>query len=262
MIFRRILIVSVKKLSNMKPFFSIIIATYNSEAFLERTLDSIISQEFENYEIIIVDGLSNDNTMLIVEKYKNHIKAMISEKDYGIYDAWNKGIGLSKGEWIMFVGSDDLLCSNALKNYWEFVSGSPLIFDYVSARVQLIDVSQNILRTIGRPWSWKIFKKFMCVAHVGSIHNRSLYETVGFYDISYKVTGDYELLLRAGNQLKTGFFKIVTAQMQVGGVSLGPKVFQETFRAKVETGNRNVLLAQIELFKAKFIFKTRILLGK
>lgn len=246
----------------MRLFFSIIIATYNSEAFLERTLKSIIDQNFENFELIIIDGLSNDKTMSIVDKYIEHISIVVSEKDNGIYDAWNKGVNLSQGEWIMFVGSDDLLSTNALKNYWEYINNSTLSLDYVSSRVELIDKNQRVIRTIGKPWNWDQFKKYMCVAHVGSIHHHSIYKKHGMYNISYKITGDYELLLRPKETLNAGFFDVVTAQMQLGGVSLSSKVFKETFRAKVETAKRNTISSKIEMWKAIIIFNIRSVLNK
>lgn len=247
----------------MIPFFSIVIATYNSEFFLERTLKSIINQDFENYELIIIDGLSNDNTMSIVGKYKKYISTIVSEKDHGIYDAWNKGVNLSKGEWIMFVGSDDLLYLDALKNYHDFVKSNPKDYNYVSSKVQLIDEKENILRVIGRPWNWQIFKKYMCVAHVASIHHHSLYEMYGLYNTNYKITGDYEFLLRVGKKLKGGFFDKITAKMQIGGVSnMNNKVFIETYKAKIDNNSRSVLLAKCDDLIARIIYYARNLLAK
>lgn len=246
----------------MNPFFSIIIATYNSERTLQRTLDSIISSDFKDYEIIIVDGLSSDATLDIIRKNNSYIANVISERDSGIYDAWNKGVQVSNGDWIMFVGSDDLLYSDALKNYYEFVQSSKIEYEYISSRVELININQKVLRVIGKPWNWQIFKKYMCVAHVGSIHHHSLYKKYGLYDMSYKITGDYEFLLRAKDTLIAGFFDIVTAQMQIGGVSLSSKVFKETFRAKIQTAKRNVIFSKIEMWKAIIIFNVRSVLNK
>jgi len=263
-VFRQILIVSVKKLYSMKPFFSIIIATYNSELTLQRTLDSIITSDFKDYEIIIVDGLSTDSTLEIIRKNNIFIATVISEYDTGIYDAWNKGVLISKGEWIMFVGSDDLLTENSLQNYYEFVNASKNKLDYVSSRVQLIDEKQNVLRTIGRPWEWKKFRKYMCVAHVGSIHHNGLYKKYGLYDTDYKIIGDYEFLLRAGANLKTGYIEKITAQMQIGGISnINKNVFFETLKAKITTNSRGILLAKYDELIAKIIFYTRnVLLNK
>ncbi len=245
----------------MKPLFSIIIATYNSEKYLHRTLDSIISQDFIDYEILIVDGKSKDKTIDIVTGYGNAISVCISEPDDGIYDAWNKGIRNAKGEWIMFLGSDDLLLQGSLSNYAQFVNEQTHSnLQYVSAKVELITEEGEILRTIGKPWKWSLFKKYMCVAHVSSIHNFKLYEQYGAYNTNYKITGDYELLLRAKEQLKTGFIDTTLAQMQVGGVSVNTRSFIETFNAKISSGSRNKLLAKLEMLEARVKYFIRHLL--
>jgi len=94
--------------------FSIIIPTYNSGATLSVALDSIVNQTFKNWEVLIMDGLSTDYTIEIAEKYQkqNTSIKICSEKDNGIYDAMNKGIVLAQGEWLYFMGSDDILYEN------------------------------------------------------------------------------------------------------------------------------------------------------
>ena len=246
----------------MKRLFSIIIATYNSENYLRRTLESIISQDFTDYEILIVDGGSKDGTLAIVARYGDTISVCISEPDNGIYDAWNKGIKRARGQWIMFVGSDDLLLPGALSTYAQFLSQQQHTnLEYVSANVELITEEGKILRTIGKPWKWSAFKRFMCVAHESSIHNLTLYEQYCVYNTDYKITGDYELLLRAKGQLKAGYINATLAQMQVGGMSVNAKSFIETFNAKVSSGSRNRLLAKLEMMEAKMKYLVRALIS-
>jgi glycosyltransferase involved in cell wall biosynthesis len=235
------------------PYFSIIIATYNSEDLIERSISSIINQTFKDFEIIIVDGKSKDKTLNLVHKYSNVIKKIISEPDQGIYDAWNKGVNIAEGEWILFIGSDDILANSALNDYFNFISNSNFKLDYVSSKVELIDFKANIKRIIGKPWSWKIFKKYMCVAHVGSIHSKYLFDNLGYFNTDYKITGDYEFLLRAKKNLNSGFLDKVTAQMQIGGVSVNNRSFFETYKAKTNTGGRNKIISFFELIIAYMI---------
>src|ERR1700744_4382606 len=98
------------------PFFTIIIPTFNSEKTLQNALSSILSQNFTEFEILIVDGVSNDNTIKIVKENIEKDKRIrfISEKDNGIFDAMNKGIELSLGEWLYFLGSDDRLHNSSI----------------------------------------------------------------------------------------------------------------------------------------------------
>ncbi|MES2445765.1 MAG: glycosyltransferase family 2 protein [Bacteroidota bacterium] len=245
----------------MKPVFSIIIATYNSDKYLARTLESVINQNFLDYELIIIDGGSKDGTLAIIEHYKSKIALVISEKDDGIYDAWNKGVKFSKGTWLMFIGSDDVLHQGALDAYAIFIQESGGNFNYISSRVNLVKNNGKIIREIGKPWRWENFKKYMCVAHVGSLHHKTLYEDFGLYNIDYKITGDYELLLRARNKLRAGFLNVITVSMQIGGVSVGRNSFSETYNAKVTTGRRNKLIAQMEMMEAKIKYRIRSFLS-
>ncbi|MDO5380907.1 MAG: glycosyltransferase family 2 protein [Acidaminococcaceae bacterium] len=86
---------------------SIVIATFNSDRTLKQTLDSIRYQTYKNIELIVVDGLSSDNTLDIIKEYTDIVSKYISEKDNGIYEAFNKGINLATGDYIGFIGSDD-----------------------------------------------------------------------------------------------------------------------------------------------------------
>ena len=105
----------IKKIKNKTSKVSIITPTFNSEKFLEETLKSIQSQTYKNYELIIIDGKSTDKTLKIINKYKNIINYCISEKDKGIYDAFNKGMSVASGKYILVVNSDDKLMKNALQ---------------------------------------------------------------------------------------------------------------------------------------------------
>ena len=100
----------------MNPKISIITVCYNSEKTIERTISSVITQSYRNYEYIIIDGLSSDKTIYIVKKYSedNNI-FFISEKDNGIYNAMNKGISFATGDIICLLNSDDWLEKDALK---------------------------------------------------------------------------------------------------------------------------------------------------
>lgn len=88
---------------------SVITITYNSEETLEDTIKSVISQEYDNLEYLIIDGGSKDHTLDIVQKYRDKIAVVVSEPDNGISDAFNKGIKLASGEIIGIINSDDLL---------------------------------------------------------------------------------------------------------------------------------------------------------
>ena len=93
---------------NPKPLISIITVCFNSEKTITNTIESVINQKYKNIEFIIIDGKSTDETFSIIQKYKANITKIISEKDNGIYDAFNKGLELATGDLIGFVNSDDI----------------------------------------------------------------------------------------------------------------------------------------------------------
>ena len=99
---------------NKNIIVSFVIPTFNSEKYIEECILSILNQSIDNFEIIIVDGISTDDTLKILEKYRKFISILISEKDNGIYDAINKGIKLCKGSLIKILNSDDALTHNSL----------------------------------------------------------------------------------------------------------------------------------------------------
>jgi glycosyltransferase involved in cell wall biosynthesis len=236
---------------------SIIIATYNSSKTLSQCLESIIVQKTSAIEIIVVDGKSNDETLKIVKGFGASIDHVISGKDEGIYDAWNKGIMASSGEWIMYLGSDDVLCNGILDKMLSFI-GSNTDVEYISGKVMLVDEGLNKIRIIGKPYNWSSFKTYMNVAHVASLHNKILYEKFGYYDLNFKICGDYEFLLRVNSNLKTQYLNEVFAKMRVGGVSSGSfDSLIEARAAKLKNNIKSIALIYLDYFYAVIKLKIK-----
>ncbi|MDR2407020.1 MAG: glycosyltransferase [Bacteroidales bacterium] len=241
---------------------SIVIATYNVAKTIADCLESIKAQKTGKIELIIVDAGSTDGTLRIIETYNDVVDIVISERDDGIYDAWNKGIRLSSGQWIMFLGADDELMPEALSTYVSFVEKVRKIdkkIDYISSKVQYVDLQGKPLKIFGEPFLWEKFIRNMNVAHVGSLHNRDLFKEIGLYNyVDYKICGDYELLMRKRNTLKTQFIPVVTAKMRTGGVSFSIRALKEGRRAKINA-DRNIFLCNIEFFiQWLFLIKNKL----
>ncbi|MEY0719392.1 glycosyltransferase family 2 protein [Providencia alcalifaciens] len=226
---------------------SIIIATYNAEEHLESCLLSIVNSTVDigKIEVIIIDGGSTDNTINIIKKNSSLISYYCSEKDNGIYDAWNKGIQQATTDWIMFLGADDQLKPLAIDNYLKLIENSN--FDYISAKINLLDSNNKTIRVIGKKYDWKVFKHYMNVAHVASLHRKKIFEKFGLYDTEYKICGDYELLLRVKNNLKCYFLDQVVANMRIGGVShLSYPSLLETKKAKIKNKSVSPIIAELD----------------
>lgn len=235
-------------LQRKMPRITVITAVYNGERFLEQAIRSVLDQSFKDFEYIVIDGGSTDGTLDIIKRYEDRIERWISEPDSGIYDAWNKGVALARGEWIAFLGSDDAYYVNALKEYVGFIDGhTEENLDFISSCVDLVDTDMKKIEVLCEPWIWRKFRKRMKIAHVGSMHNRSLYERYGLYDTTYHITGDYEFLLRLGKGLKAGYLNASTAMMRTNGVSHDIlATFREAKRAKCTTSKRNNVLCTID----------------
>nr|WP_249178713.1 glycosyltransferase family 2 protein [Burkholderia vietnamiensis] len=241
------------------PLVSVIIATFNCVQTVRRAIESVSRQTYKNTELIIVDGNSTDGTLKELEDSSADIDKFVSEKDNGIYDAWNKGIRLASGEWLCFIGADDVLLDSAISDYIQFIDANPS-FHYVSSKALLVD-KRGRRREIGQAWKWRTFKRYMNVAHVGSLHHRDLFSRYGFFDEQFKICGDYELLLRPRERLAAGYFEKITAIMAAGGISqANSRIFNETYLAKVSAGGRDRLIAGWEKCwaQAKWCIKTSL----
>ena len=170
------------------PLFSIIIPTFNAGKTLSFCLDSVLIQSFQDFEILIIDAVSSDNTMSIVEEYAaaNTAITWISEKDKGIYDAMNKSISLAKGEWLYFLGSDDKLYdAEVLKKIMNSLNENH------SLDVLYGNVSSNRLGIYdGEFNAGKIRLKNIC--HQAIFLRKTVFEKVGLYNIKYRANADWD----------------------------------------------------------------------
>jgi glycosyltransferase involved in cell wall biosynthesis len=249
---------------------SIIIATYNASTTIKKCLESIASQKTDECELLIIDGSSTDDTANIVKSYAKVVDYFISEPDSGIYDAWNKGIKMSHGEWIMFIGADDILLPNAINDYLNILKYNIKNhdIDYICSKNEYVDKNGQLLKILGSEPSWNKMRMMMVAAHVASLHNRkSLFNEIGLYDSNLKICADYELLLRKGNRLRYLFIPNRIARMTVGGMSFSTKALIEEYNVRAMhrsvTSFGNVFLFLIRWFALNFfIFRNKVRLFK
>ena len=243
----------------MEKQISIIIATYNAAGTLKNCLDSIIPQLTEECELLIIDGGSTDRTNAIIQAYHDNIAYAISEPDKGIYDAWNKGVKAAKGDWIAFIGADDMLLPDAINEYLKVLRNTPNIdsYDYICAHNEYVDMNGNLLKILGDKPEWATMRRKMVVAHVGSLHSKkNLFETIGFYDYEhFHICADYELLMRKKDKLKCIMLNCHIAQMKVGGISFSSKAVIETYRIRRTYHSLPFLLNELQFLRDWIAFK-------
>lgn len=172
---------------------SIIIATYNSGKTLRQALNSIRQLNFEEWQCLVIDGLSKDDTIQIIDSYKSADPRFdyISESDKGIYDALNKGINLAKGEWIFVLGSDDELTPDGIS--YLLAAGND--YDVVYGNVYLKSLDGKISHYIAKNHSH--LKYVMSFSHQSVIMRRSVIKELDGFNLDYKIRADFDLMQRA-----------------------------------------------------------------
>lgn len=202
---------------------SIITATYNSEKTLKDTLDSVLKQTYKDYEHIIVDGMSKDNTMQIVkeyeEKYDGKLK-YISEKDTGLYDAMNKGIKMATGDIIGILNSDDMYANEkVLEDIANKFKESKC--DGTYANLKFMDEE-----TMSKPQRiWKSpkgkIKNGWHPAHPTLYLKKEVYDKIGLFNLKYRIAADYDFMLRVmlDKNIKLEYIDKYIVYMRVGGTS-------------------------------------------
>lgn len=202
----------------MIPKISIITPTLNVEKNIKRCLMSVINQRYSNIEHYIIDGLSTDETVDIVKKYAkkfSHIK-LISEKDDGIYDAMNKGITNASGEWIFFLGSDDIFFDDDVLCRIFMQNDDYKKFDFLYGNVAWSDTG-NIYD--GKFTSLKLIQKNIC--HQAVFVRKSIYEEYANFDVRYKVCADWDFNMKvfATDNVRKKYIDMTVAQYGINGFS-------------------------------------------
>lgn len=201
-----------------KPFFSIIIPAYNSEKTIDVAIGSILKQQYNAYEVLVIDGLSKDKTLEKVRSYNDARLKIHSEKDNGIYDAMNKGVALASGTWLMFLGSDDeLYDSNVLGDVYTAINKNDrVIYGNVMLKGntgwgndgQLYDGEFTIQ---------KLLK--VNIAHQAIFYHKEVFIKCGVYNLNYKVCADFDMNLKAASKYKLKYIDRTIANFFAGGAS-------------------------------------------
>jgi glycosyltransferase involved in cell wall biosynthesis len=219
--------VSKSMITSPSQKISLIIAVFNGAKTLQQCLDSVVSQSYSNVELIIIDGGSTDGTVDLIKENQESISYWISEPDLGIYNAWNKGLEKATGDWICFLGADDYFWNDrVLAQMANSLKVLPNDVRVAYGQIMLINQDGLDLYAVGDPWEEvrNRFKQVMCIPHPGLMHHRSLFRVHGRFDESFRIAGDYELLLRELKSADAVFVPdLILTGMRQGGISSNPK---------------------------------------
>lgn len=213
---------------------TVITSVYNGEDTIQKTIESVLAQEVKPYEYLIVDGRSSDHTVNIVESYRGAfenagiIYRIVSEQDAGIYDAFNKGVRLAKGEYIAFLNADDWYTPAALKTVQETYTATP--FDFAYGTIQYMGAKGAILKKKSRLDTFVSSRNWN---HPSSFVKRELYLSTPF-DLQLKTYADFDWFLKMRKlPIKIAIFPedVVIAHFRAGGVSINAKFSKMMERA-------------------------------
>lgn len=223
---------------------SIITVCYNAEKTIEDTIRSVLKQTYKNYEHIVVDGLSTDSTLSILEKY-NHLK-VVSEKDCGLYDAMNKGIKMASGDIIAILNADDVLATEHVLS---------MIVDNFDDNTDIVygDIkycSEDFSKTVRHFISGEKKDDTFNPAHPSMYIKKEIYEKVGLYNTNYRIAADYDFMIRCNKaNVKYKYLKECLVLMRYGGASNGIgyiKNFLECIRIYKNNGIKYPLIKTIK----------------
>jgi glycosyltransferase involved in cell wall biosynthesis len=240
-----------KKNNKNEPLITIITAVLNNEKYLEESILSLHNQKYENYEHIILDGGSSDKTIDIIKKYEDKIDYWCSGKDRGIYDAFNNGMKLARGEYIGFLNSDDYYSNNTLEILTKYIRNNPNK-DFIFGAVKKHWGVLHGYKPYKIYWSWGFYSSHS----TGFFIKNESAKKVGFYNLKYKYSSDYDYFFRM--IVKKKLQGVGTKKDEIfgtfrrGGYSSTIKFFdhfKEEIQIRLDNGQNKILVLIIFVYK-------------
>lgn len=228
-----------------RPELSIVTICKDDADGLRRTLQSTRDIDRRFMEQVVVDGNSQDNTLELLQDPTMRVTRWISESDSGIAEAFNKGVALSTGKYVLFLNAGDTLISGAIATLSDVARNQ--CPDLIIGEVVHIDGHGRCIRRLScrRPWAWQKVRNYW--PHQGMLIRRDIFSAVGVYDLEFSRAGmDYEwslryLRMRGGQGITVS--KVAVAMMPIGGVSMTN--FRATFSAYHRARLRNQALPRV-----------------
>lgn len=220
---------------------SIITSCYNREATIRGAIESVLAQDYPNIEYIVVDGASKDNSLKIINEYKDRITKIISEPDKGMYEAINKGIRMATGDIIGLVHSDDFLySSHTISNIVNQMKDTHADFLYGDGLYVKEDNTDKVVRKwIGGAYRlWKVRHGWLPL-HPTCYIRRDVMQKRGLYNESYKIAADSDLLFRylLGGDLTVTYLQEYIIRMRMGGLSTDQKRRKQMWKEDIKMYN-------------------------
>ena len=214
------------------PLVTIVTPVYNGEKFIEQTILSVINQTYTNIQYIIIDGLSSDNTVNIINKFSNKIDYFLSEKDEGMYDALNKGFKLGKGKYFAWINADDYYFNDAIENAVNFMEKNR--FNWIVGKPSTLNFKKKIITRNPYHYPNFIIKNGLAVPcfwgyipQESTVFTKELYFSSGEIKKEFRYAGDFDLWKEFSNysRLKSTPIKIGVFRKRLDQLSSDQKSY-------------------------------------
>jgi len=260
------------------PKVSIITVVYNGAQYIEQTIKSVINQDYQHLEYIIIDGGSIDGTQDIIRKHEKDIAFWVSEKDTGIYNAMNKGWRKSTGDIIAMLNADDYYLEGAIAKVADsFIEHNPDIVYGNLTKCREIN-GENFLKEVYP--NLEIMRERMGIFHPSTFVAKKVYNDLDGYNEEYKLSSDYDFLLRAynkkynfqylnksltvfriGGQSKTdcNSYKEVYQILVKNNSMYAPQMKKEIYRCYFKRGYKKIIITLVKVFGLQSLLNKRLI---
>lgn len=241
---------------------TVVTVCYNSAATIRDTLESLVNQTDRDFEYIIVDGVSKDETLAIVREYQEALSIrIVSEPDKGLYDAMNKGVRLASGDVVALLNSDDYYEPETVERVKACFEEDPSL-DIVSGAMRLVSYQKKELRVVqNHPLERIVYE--MPLNEPATFVKKAVYEEVGGFDLKYAVSADYDFTCRAYKaKKKFKYIPEILTNMRMGGLSGGGDGGVQGIRTAIQTAKDDYEIVEKnfgETHKLHFLKKYMIL---
>ncbi|MFM9945069.1 MAG: glycosyltransferase family 2 protein [Bacteroidia bacterium] len=208
---------------------------HNAEKTIERTIQSALQQDYPEIEYIVIDGLSSDGTVSVLEKYRDRITKLLSEKDHGMYDALNKGIQIATGEIVGILNADDVFAKPDILSKVAAAFKNDSKLDALFGDIAFISSAGKQVRYYSSAkWNPNRFAWGYMPAHPTFYCKTKYFKEIGGYHLNFEIAADYELLIRflKINNLRFTYLPVLMVNMNKGGKST--KGLASTFKINKE----------------------------
>lgn len=239
----------------MPPFFTIITATYNAAVTLPRLLESLAAQTCRDFELVVQDGASTDDTLAVIEAWRSRLPAVSVESapDAGIYDAWNRALdrqGDDLGQWVLFLGADDFLAEMDILEKVRTRTNVPVNIKFLAGNISLINVTGIVENSIASQVNVDkaMLYRGMPLANPATFYRKNLFGHQRF-DVTFRILGDYDFVASCWTDAQVArSLDMLVSYMLIGGISTSMRgrvlTWREAFRIGIRYAPRYLVVCR------------------